>query len=173
MSHAVSCPNGFYPLSDIMSYMIYVQICRQRYVQTCVEPHLPSQWWAVGHHGKCRRWCLSWCNCKRLLGRSLWTHILWCKGFSPNMPSNQAPQMTNIYQRQMWEMQQVCAKDLRGWTRNLDSSHMVRIRWHGPTTEVFLKRLASMLAEKRDEPYSLVMSWLRCWIRFALVHSAV
>ena len=30
-----------------------------------------------------------------------------------------------------------------------------------------------MLADKKDEPYSMVMSWLRCRVGFALVRSSV
>ena len=42
----------------------------------------------------------------------------------------------------------------------------------GPTCVIFLKRLASMLAEKRSETYSVIMAWLRCRIGFALLRSA-
>ena len=37
----------------------------------------------------------------------------------------------------------------------------------------FYKRLASRLADKWDQPYSLTMSWLRCTISFALLRSAI
>jgi hypothetical protein len=41
----------------------------------------------------------------------------------------------------------------------------------GPQTTVFMKNLASRLAIKRREPYSLVMGWIRARIAFALVRS--
>ena len=37
----------------------------------------------------------------------------------------------------------------------------------------FYKRLASRLAGKWDQPYSLTMRWLRCIISFALLRSAI
>ena len=37
----------------------------------------------------------------------------------------------------------------------------------------FYKRLASLLADKWDQPYSQTMNWLRCRISFALLHSAI
>jgi len=43
----------------------------------------------------------------------------------------------------------------------------------GPAATVFLKRLASLLALKRDIPYSCAMHWLLCRISFALVRSQV
>ena len=38
---------------------------------------------------------------------------------------------------------------------------------------VFYKRLASLLAEKRDATYGTTMNWLRCVITFSLLRSAV
>ena len=38
---------------------------------------------------------------------------------------------------------------------------------------VFYKRLAHLLAEKRNEDYSVVMSWLRCVLSFSLLRSAI
>ena len=37
----------------------------------------------------------------------------------------------------------------------------------------FYKRLASHLAEKRDNPYSCTMNWLRCLLSFSLLRSAI
>lgn len=38
---------------------------------------------------------------------------------------------------------------------------------------VFYKRLASLLADKRDEPYSVIMGWLRCTLSFLLLRAAI
>ena len=37
----------------------------------------------------------------------------------------------------------------------------------------FYRRLASMLANKWDKPYSQTLNWLRCTISFALLRSAI
>ncbi len=42
-----------------------------------------------------------------------------------------------------------------------------------PEANIFLKRLASMLAEKRGESYSTTMGWLRCVTGFCLLRSAL
>ena len=41
------------------------------------------------------------------------------------------------------------------------------------STTVVYKRLASLLSQKRDQPYSLVMGWLRCHLSFFLLRSAI
>ena len=38
---------------------------------------------------------------------------------------------------------------------------------------VFYRRLASLLATKRDEPYAVVMGWLRCTFSFLLIRAAI
>ena len=43
----------------------------------------------------------------------------------------------------------------------------------GPSTTIAYKRLATMLAEKRNQKYSQVMTWLRCRLSFSLLRSAI
>lgn len=43
----------------------------------------------------------------------------------------------------------------------------------GASATVCYKRLASMLAQKRDQTYSSTMAWLRCTLSFALLRSSV
>ena len=43
----------------------------------------------------------------------------------------------------------------------------------GRAATVAYKRLATLLAAKRDQPYSVVMGWLRCHLCFSLLRSTV
>ena len=43
----------------------------------------------------------------------------------------------------------------------------------GKTAELMYKRLACMIADKRDQPYNKVMSWIRCTISYSLIRSAI
>ena len=40
-------------------------------------------------------------------------------------------------------------------------------------TEITYKRLASLLATKRDQPYNIIISFLRCRLSFSLLRSAI
>ena len=40
-------------------------------------------------------------------------------------------------------------------------------------SNIFFKRLASLLADKRDVSYDVVMSWLHCRVGFSLLRSAI
>ena len=43
----------------------------------------------------------------------------------------------------------------------------------GQEATTFYKRLADLLANKRDKPYPVVMGWLRCKLSFAAVRSSI
>ena len=43
----------------------------------------------------------------------------------------------------------------------------------GPTATIVYKRIASMISEKNNKPYSKTMHWLRCRLSFSLLRSAI
>ena len=43
----------------------------------------------------------------------------------------------------------------------------------GREATTFYKRLADLLSNKRNQPYSIVLSWLRCRLSFAMIRSAI
>ena len=43
----------------------------------------------------------------------------------------------------------------------------------GPAATVTYRRIASLLAEKRAQPYSRTIGWLRCVLNFSLIRSAI
>lgn len=43
----------------------------------------------------------------------------------------------------------------------------------GPAATVFLRRLAALLAEKKNTTYTLTLGWLRCRLTFALLRSSI
>ena len=43
----------------------------------------------------------------------------------------------------------------------------------GKAASITYKRLASLIATKREQPYSVVMGWLQCCLSFSLLRSAI
>ena len=43
----------------------------------------------------------------------------------------------------------------------------------GPTATTVYRRLAVLIADKRNEPFSRTLFWLRCRLNFSLLRSAV
>ena len=43
----------------------------------------------------------------------------------------------------------------------------------GKAATTFYKRLASMISEKHDVPYSTMLTWIRCRLSFALLRASI
>ena len=94
------------------------------------------------------------------------------KVFNPFVRSGVHTRIATLYRR--------CENQKRGKyesrIREVEHASFTPLIWStsggtGPACTVFLRRLASMLAEKRREPYSSTIAWLRCRISFALLRS--
>ena len=94
--------------------------------------------------------------------------------FHPFAPSYQAQKLSSLYkqheQKKRLEYGQRVREVEHGCFTPLVCTTSGRM---APEATVFLKRLASMLSEKRGEPYSTTMAWLRCVTGFCLVRSAL
>uniref|UniRef100_A0A1X7SIY7 Uncharacterized protein n=1 Tax=Amphimedon queenslandica TaxID=400682 RepID=A0A1X7SIY7_AMPQE len=42
-----------------------------------------------------------------------------------------------------------------------------------PSSNVFYKRLASLLSERQSKPYSTTLNWIRCRLSFSVLRSAI
>ena len=43
----------------------------------------------------------------------------------------------------------------------------------GPRAQVFYKRLAELMAERKQKPKSVIVAWMRCRLSFSLLKSAI
>jgi len=94
--------------------------------------------------------------------------------FNPNAQSYRRVPLASMYHRQEREKQRQYEQRVR--EVELGSFTPLVFSTTGgmaKTTTVAYKRLASLLAVKRDQPYSLVLSWLRCNLSFSLLRSAI
>ena len=73
-----------------------------------------------------------------------------------------------IKKRRVYE-QRVCDVE-RGSFTPLDFSALGSV---SRPTEITCKRLASLLATKRDQPYNIIISFLQCQLSFSLLRSAI
>ena len=90
------------------------------------------------------------------------------------MFSNPTTQLPNVHRRHERQKRNI----YKSRVREVEHASFTPLVWStsggaGPTASVFLKRLASRLSEKRDEPYSVVMAWLHCRFTFSLLRSAI
>ena len=102
------------------------------------------------------------------------TGIFDVRVINPNAPTNRSHQLTANYHRQ--EQEKRCAYEQR--VREVERSSFTPLVFAASggmdkSATVFYKRLAALLAQKRYQPYSTTMGWLRTALSFALLRSTV
>ena len=94
--------------------------------------------------------------------------------FNPLAPSKRHPSITTIYRQH----ESLKKRHYKQRIRDIEHSSFSPLVFSltggmGPTASVFYKRLASLLAEKWDQPYSSTIGWLRCRLTFSLLRSSI
>ena len=94
--------------------------------------------------------------------------------FNPHAQSNRNPGLASVYQRHERQKkaiyeERVCEVERATFTPLVFST----TGGAGRLATTFLRHLASLLAAQHDEPYSIVMSWLRSQIGFSLLRSSI
>ena len=94
--------------------------------------------------------------------------------FNPHAPSNRGNQLSSIYRRHKNIKKRAYQQRIQE-TEHASFTPLIFSATGGMAREAtaFYKRLASMLATKRDQPYSSTMTWMRCLLSFSLLHSAI
>ena len=94
--------------------------------------------------------------------------------FNPNSPSYRGLELTTCYRRQEREKQRAYEQRVR----EVEHGSFTPLVFNtaggmGKAATTAYKRLASLLANKREQSYSTVMSWMRCHLSFSLLRSAI
>ena len=94
--------------------------------------------------------------------------------FRPNTPSNRSASIALTYKKHEDIKKRACRHRIREVEHGVFTPRVFSTTGGmGHEATMFYKRLASMLAPKREQPYSIVISWLRCRLSFALLRSAI
>ena len=94
--------------------------------------------------------------------------------FNPLAPSNCRSSLTSTYRHH--ETQKRRCYEQR--VREIEHGSFTPLVFSAtggmaPGATIMYKRLASLLADKRQQEYSKIISWIRCTISFSLIRSAV
>ena len=96
------------------------------------------------------------------------------KVFNPNALSYRGSSLSSLYRRLEKEKQRKYEQRIREVEIGCFTP-LVFSTSEGMSTicDIFFKRLASLLADKKYIAYSVVMSWLHCYLNFSLLCSAI
>ena len=94
--------------------------------------------------------------------------------FNPHAPSNRQQCLASTYRKH--ERIKIRAYEQR--VREVEHGSFTPLVMSltggcGNAANICYKRLASMLADKRDQPYSTTLAWMRCKLSFTLLRSAI
>ena len=110
----------------------------------------------------------------RILGTATAECIFDVKVFNPCAPSCRGTRLEACYRRHEREKCRAYKQSVREVERGSFTPLVFSTSGGmGRAATVTYKRLASLLATKRELPYSVVMGWLRCPLSFSLLRSAV
>ena len=174
VEHALSCPRGAFPtarhneLRDITANLL-AEVC----LDVCIEPELQPVDGMVPRYATAN---IEDNARSDIRARGFWGSRQQCaffdiKVFNPNAPSykrtscyiNHERMKKRGYEQRINEIEHGSFTPLIFST----SGGM------GKSATIFYKRLASMLANKRNESYADTIRWMRCQLNFSLLRSSI
>ena len=179
IEHALSCPKGGFPslrhngIRDLTANLL-TEVCSN----VCVEPELQP---LSGESLKNRTANTEDHARLDIAANGLWggryeRNFLDVRVFNPHAPTNKHTPLQSAYRTHEKMEEESISTESAGGRLSMLPSHLLfclkLVVW--PMRQPFFyKRIASLLALKWDQPYSTVMTWLRCRITFALLRSAI
>ena len=175
--HALSCPKGGFPslrhneIRDLTANLL-TEVCSN----VCVEPELQP---LSGESLKNRTANTEDHARLDIAANGLWggryeSNFVDVRVFNPHAPTNKNTPLQSAY-RTHEKMKKRAYQQRVLEIEHASFTPVVLSATGGMANEAtFLKkRIAPLLALKWDQPYSTVMTWLRCRITFALLRSAI
>ena len=177
VEHALNCPRGGFPsirhneIRDITADLLS-EICHSVGTEPNLQPVTEEQ---LTHRSANRE------DGARLdiVAESFWGRDRQCaffdvRVFNPFAQSYRNTSLSQCYRRN--EMEKKRAYDER--VREIEHGSFSPLVFStsggmGTTATVVYKRIASMIAEKHNKPYSKTIHWIRCRLNFSLLRSSI
>lgn len=176
-SHALSCPRGGFPtvrhneLRDLCAGLLS-EVCHNVSTEPHLQPIEGEQFSTAMASTADGARCDIAAN--GFWGGRFERTLFDVRVFDPNVPSNLSSSIPALYRR--------CERNKRNVyeqrVRQVEHASFAPLVWSvtggaSPGTAAFLKRLALLLAERKEESYSSTIHWLRCRVNFALLRSSI
>ncbi len=174
--HAMTCPTGGYPtlrhneVRDLTANLLN-EVCSDVAIEPVLQPLSGETLPLSANREDDARLDI---RARNFWGNNQQAAFFDVRIFHPNAASYRSCPISSLYRRhekskkrqygaRVCEIEQGCFTPLVLTTTG----------GMGPEATTFYKRLADLLAVKRDSPYSVTMGWLRCRLAFAMLRSAL
>ncbi len=177
IEHALSCPRGGFPSirhNEIryLTATLMTEVCND----VCVEPNFQP----LSSETMARRTAITTDNVRLDIaangfwGGRLERTFVDVRVFNPHAPSNRNTSLEQCFRKHELEKKRAYEQRVREVEHASFTPLVLSASGGlGKETTVFYKRLASLLAEKWDQPYHQVINWLRCSLSYSLLRSAI
>ena len=177
IQHVLSCPKGGYPsirhneLRDITASLL-TEICHGVAVEPSLQPVTSENFRNASANTQ---------DGARLdiVANGFWggtfeRAFFDVRVFNPFAPSNRRPTISATYRQH----ENLKKRHYEQRIREIEHSSFTPLVFSltgglGPAASTFYKRLASLLAEKWNQPYNSTIGWLRCRLSFSLLRSSI
>ena len=178
VSHALSCPRGRYPsirhneVRNLTAHLL-TEVCHDVKIEPELQPipegvSFPASMTTT--EGACLDIAMN-----GFWGGRFEKSFIDVRIFNPRAPSNKKESISGSYLKHEKDKKRLYENRVR----EIESATFTPIVMSatggmGKQATIFYKRLASLLAIKRDEQsYSQMLNWLRCRLSFSLLRSAI
>lgn len=176
-AHALSCPTGGFPtvrhneVRDVLAKLlseVSPDVCSEPVLQPLTGEHFRRRTTNTDDHARLD------IRARGFWGGRFEVAFFDVRIFNPTAPSNRSRPLPSVYRSQ--ERQKINLYEER--VREVERGSFTPLVFSttggvSKLTSVFLRTLASKLAEKRDVPYSTLICWLRTVLNFSLLRAAV
>ena len=177
IQHVLSCPKGGYPsirhneLRDITASLL-TEICHGVAVEPSLQPVTSENFRNASANTQ---------DGARLdiVANGFWggtfeRAFFDVRVFNPFAPSNRRPTISATYRQHENLKKRHYEQRIREIEHSLFTPLVFSLTGGlGPAASTFYKRLASLLAEKWNQPYNSTIGWLRCRLSFSLLRSSI
>ena len=177
VEHAFTRPKGGFPIlrhneiRDLTAYLL-AEVCHDVGIEPNLQPltgEVLSEPSSIGQYGARLDIAASGC----WGGRHERTYFD-VRVFNPHAPSNRSANLSSCYRKHERIKKNAYEQRIRE-VEHASFTPLVLAATGGLANEatIFYKRLASLIAAKRNNPYNATLSWLRCRLSFSLLRSAI
>ena len=177
VEHALSCRKGGFPtlrhneIRDLTANLL-TEACSEVCIEPNLQPVTPEQ--LSGATANTQDGARLDVSANGVWGGRHEKTYFDVRVFNPHAPSNRSQSLPTCYRKHEREKKRAYEQRIR----EVEHSTFTPLVFSaaggmGREATCFYKRLASMLAQKWDSPYSSTLCWLRCRISFSLIRSAI
>jgi hypothetical protein len=177
VQHALSCPRGGFPMvrhneiRDITANLL-TEVCHDVQIEPCLQPLTGES--LAGASSNTSDGARLDIAVNGFWGGRFERTYLDVRVFNPLAVSNRSTSINSCYRKHEDEKKRAYEQRVRE-VEHSTFTPLVFSATGGMAKQstTFYKRLASLLADKWEQPYSSTLCWLRCRISFSLLRSAI